>query len=99
HSLLLKLTNSCLLAQTIPLEWKKAQIYPIPKPDEWNWDINKTRPITLLECARKILFKVLTNRLSSALVKNPYILKENNYAALPGKSTQEPIHIINLLME
>ena len=94
-----ELTNQCLLTSKIPKNWKIAQIYPIPKPEEWNWKINKTHPITLLECPRKILFKVLTNRLNNILANNPYILDNNNFAALPGCSTQEPIHLLNILME
>ena len=83
----------------MPRSWLKAQIYPIPKPEFWNWNINKTRPITLLECGRKILFKVLTTRLNRILATNHYILGNNNFAALPGRSTQEPIHMLNLLLE
>ena len=43
--------------------------------------------------------KILTNRLSSKLVENYNILKDHNYAGLPEKSTHEPIHILNAIME
>ena len=43
--------------------------------------------------------KILTNRLSSILAKEDYILGENNFAALQGRSTLEPIHILNNVME
>ena len=43
--------------------------------------------------------KILTNRLSKILVLHDYILGENNFAALPEKSTIEPIHIINNVLE
>jgi Reverse transcriptase (RNA-dependent DNA polymerase) len=59
----------------------------------------KIRPITLLEIPRKVLMKILTNRLSLKLTGNYDILKDHNYAGLPGKSTQEPIHILNAIME
>ena len=70
----------------------KVQIFPILKPEEQKSNINKTRPITLLECPRKIMFKILNNQLSMILVKNIHILGFNNFAALLGKSTIEPLH-------
>ena len=82
----------------IPNDWKIAHIYPIPKPTEWHFDITKTRPITLLETVRKAFAKILNNRLSKIISKH-HILKGNNYAGLPGKSTQEPIKILNMIME
>ena len=94
-----KFYNECIKTELMPNKWSKAVIYPIPKPGEWNLDLNKTRPITLLECPRKLLIKILTNRLSKILVLHDYILGENNFAALPGKSTIEPIHIINNVLE
>src|SRR5579859_3393157 len=57
------------------------------------------RPITLLECPRKLLFKILTNRLTKILGKNRNILEDFNFAALPGSSTIEPINILNNLIE
>jgi hypothetical protein len=82
----------------IPNDWKIAHLYPIPKPNEWHFDITKTRPITLLETARKAFAKILNNRLTKIISRNN-ILKGNNYAGLPGKSTQDPIKILNMIME
>src|SRR5688572_12306102 len=65
---------------------------------EWECDINKTRPIVLLEIFRKIFSKIITRRLSQTLVTHK-ILKGNNYAGLLGGSTFEPIHTMNMLME
>ena len=45
------------------------------------------------------MFKILCNRLSKILSKHSFILGDNNYAALPGKSTLKPIHMLNLIME
>ena len=95
---LLKLYNGCIVAGITPTSWKYALLYPIPKPMEWECDINKTRPIVLLEIFRKIFSKVITKRLSHTLVSNK-ILKGNNHAGLPGGSTLEPIRILNMIME
>src|SRR5437588_11939034 len=83
----------------IPSSWFKAIIYSIPKPGDWNLNLNKTRPITLLECPRKLYMKILTNRLSNILTSFSHILGENNFVALQGKSTIKPIHILNNIME
>src|SRR3954454_1236996 len=91
--------NIILKTNLLPKKWSLAVIYPIPKPGNWNLNLNKTRPITLLECPRKLFMKVLTNRLSKILSNNKYVLGENNFAALPGKSTIEPIHILNNVIE
>src|ERR1044071_4896846 len=65
---------------------------------ELECDINKTRPIVLLEIFRKIFSKIITNRLSNVLTANK-VLKENNYAGLPSGSTLESIRSLNIIME
>ena len=94
-----KFYNEILHIEQIPMKWNEGVIYPIPKPGDWNLDLNKTRPITLLECPRKLLMKILTQRLSKILASNSDIMGEHNFAALPGKSTVEPIHILNNILE
>src|SRR5215216_1082484 len=65
---------------------------------KWECDITKTCSITLLETLRKAFVKVITNRLSKILAKY-HVLKGNNFAGLPGGSTEKPIKIINMLLE
>jgi len=59
-----ELAKMCFQQSVIPDEWKQAYIYPIPKPTEWQCDITKTRPLTLLDTMRKAVMKIMTNRLS-----------------------------------
>ena len=87
-----------IIVGDIPEDWKIAHVYPIPKPTEWHYDISKTRPITLLETVQKAYIKLLTNRLLKILQKHS-VLKGNNFAGLPDKSTENPIKLINLLIE
>ena len=98
QKLLLKLIQMIFVVGEIPMDWKSAFIYPIPKSTEWHYNISKTRPITLLETVRKAYVKILTNCLSKILQKHN-VLRGNNFAGLPGKSTDEPIKMINMLME
>jgi hypothetical protein len=88
----------CFELSDIPSEWKIAHVYPIPKPVDWDCDITKTHPITLLETTRKDFVKIITNRLSKILAKHN-VLRGNNYASLPGSSTKDPIKIMNMLIE
>ena len=91
--------NIIITQEYVPKFWRKAYIYPIPKPGGWKHNLNRTRPIALLDCTRKILSKIMTNRLTNVLINNPNILKEHNYAALPGRSTNEPCFILNNVLE
>jgi hypothetical protein len=96
---LLLLFNNIITNGIIPLEWKKATIYPIPKPKDWECKLNNTRPITLLETTRKVLIKIITKRLNSFLAKSN-ILQWNNRAGIIGESCFQPIqytqHVIEL---
>ena len=93
-----KLACLCLVLSDIPQQWKEATIYPIPKPIDWEYDLTKTRPITLLECARKAVVKLISTRLSLTLAHNK-VLKGHNHAGLPGSSTMAPLRIINSIVE
>src|SRR5215216_3801597 len=56
--LLWQLICMCFDIGDIPNEWKIAHIFPIPKPIAWEYDITKTRSITLLT-QRRLLLKFL----------------------------------------
>jgi ribonuclease HI len=92
------LFNRCFLSQHIPKQWKNSRIYPIPKKNSFDGDLNLTRPISLIEHIRKLYTKILTNRFNKVFSQHP-ILSPFNYVALPGNSTSIPIHILNNLIE
>ncbi|CAJ0906520.1 22466_t:CDS:2 [Entrophospora sp. SA101] len=50
--ILLSLFNRCISTSHIPSAWKHANVYPIPKPKEWHYQLTHTCPITLLECTQ-----------------------------------------------
>ncbi|CAJ0900770.1 1420_t:CDS:2 [Entrophospora sp. SA101] len=79
----------CMKIGDIPNQWREANVYPIPKQKEWECQIDNTRPITLLETLRKVLVKIITDRLSRIFARYD-ILKGNNFAGVPRGSTFEP---------
>jgi hypothetical protein len=93
-----RFAERCIRQGDVPKKWKISQIYPIPKESEWKYNLNNVRPIALLETFRKCTTKILTKRLSQVICKKN-ILKGPNFAGLPGNSTEEPVHIINSIME
>ena len=88
----------CLQTSTMPEAWNDAIVYPIPKPHEWQARLKNTRPITLLETARKALIKLLNNRLSVILADHN-VLKGGNFAGLPGGSCHPPIQILESIID
>ncbi|GBC05624.1 hypothetical protein RclHR1_06320002 [Rhizophagus clarus] len=92
------LFNLCLRTSSIPRDWKKALLFPIPKPKEWGSDINNTRPIILLETLRKCFIKILTARLHTVLSQR-HFLQPNNRAGLIGESTYQPLQHLHHAIE
>ena len=95
---IMKLFNLIVTFSKTPKEWKRANIIPIPKATDWGMDIDKTRPITLLETLRKIFTKILTNRIEE-ICRKLDVLKGNNCSVLKGTSTHCPINIIKNVLE
>src|SRR6266508_2231875 len=91
------LVKATLTLNDIPDQWKEAYLYPIPKPKEWHYDVNNTRPITLLDTIHKAVVKLMTNRLIKIFTQNK-ILRGYNFAALPHSSTFEPLRIIDNIL-
>ncbi|GES97032.1 reverse transcriptase family protein [Rhizophagus clarus] len=88
----------CMDLNDIPGEWKKATIYPIPKPKPFFANLTNTRLIILLETPQKAFINLLNRRLSRIL-KNNNVLKGNQFTALPGNSIFEPIRMINEIIQ
>src|SRR5271163_4663737 len=73
-------------------------MYPImKKKGVWSGQIEHTRPILLLECARKMAMKVLNNRIRS-ICETEDILQGLNFCSLTKDSTSELINMIRNAM-
>src|SRR6266496_3170862 len=87
-----------ILLKKMPSAWKKTNTILIPKPKNWNKNIDITRPIVLIETARKLFTKILTNRLEVAY-RQHNILRGNNCSVLKGTSTHILINILTNIIE
>ena len=70
---------------------------PYKKKPQYNGDLTSTRPITLIDHTRKILTKILTERLSNILLKLDILAPQNN-VAFPFSSTMIPIQQLDHIM-
>ena len=77
-----EIVTLCFASSHIPSEWKEATIYPIPKPQEWHCYLKNTRPITLLDTARKLMTRIMNKRLANILSQHK-VMQGNNHAGLP----------------
>ena len=82
----------------ILVTWKTLNIFMILKPNKYNYNIRNTRPIALLDSFRKVVTKIMENRLSALLFKYN-ILRGLNYCDLKGELTEPPIHLVNSVIE
>lgn len=83
--------NKCLDTGHFPKIWKRAKIIPIIKPGkERSVEVNKYRPISLLNVAGKVLEKLFINRIMYFLYSND-LLHDNQYGFRPQTSTVDAI--------
>ncbi|KAG9301420.1 hypothetical protein G9A89_018092 [Geosiphon pyriformis] len=97
-NMLLVLLNSCLSEESVPGPWREAWVLMIPKPYKWEGVLTNTCPIALIETARKILSKILSDRISSACSTHD-VLCGDNFSVLKGTTTQSPIFAVGLVVE
>jgi hypothetical protein len=88
----------CIQEGDIPTKWKLSQLYPIPKGEDWNYNLSNVRPIVLIETFRKTVVRILTHRLDKILAEHK-ILEGPNFAGLSGDSITSPVHIMNNIIE
>ena len=77
--------NKCLKEGVFPVRWKKAKIVPIVNPGkEGSNEVDKFRPISLLNTRGKVLEKLLINRINHHVYSIGY-MNEIQYGFRPQK--------------
>ncbi|KAG9297346.1 hypothetical protein G9A89_004008 [Geosiphon pyriformis] len=85
-------------AAGLSVHWKEAWVSMISKPYDWDGVLSNTQPIVLIKMARKILSKVLSDRISFACSRFD-VFCGNNFSVLKGTSTQSPISVVGSIVE
>jgi len=94
---LLALVNEVLRIGDMPRSWLQHDISPIPKPG-WGGDINRTRPISLVEVLRKVVEKVLNTRLA-AILESKKVLLGDNAGFMPRSGLDELLWMLRGILD
>ena len=84
---LLAVVNEVIQLSDMPSSWLQHDICPIPKKG-WNGDINRTRPIALVEVLRKVVEKVINTRLA-VILESRGVLHGGNAGFMPKSGLDE----------
>lgn len=80
--------DKCVQERHIPSTWKRSQLVLIKKTDKPAREPSSYRPLGLLDCAGKLLEKIIDNRLRDFLETDAINgLSENQYGFRRGRST------------
>ena len=82
----------------VPTNEKIAKMINLPKIMEWAGQRSYLRPITLLETFRKIISKIMNDRITGTIDTNN-ILKGFNYGFRTGQSTTEALLMIRSIID
>lgn len=93
RALLLTLFNCCLRFSVVPQGWLEHTIIPIPKGKSTG-DFNQTRPISLLDPARKLLEQIINRRIRLGLLAHPDTLTGGNFGFVPGDGIEGALAIV-----
>lgn len=92
------LFNICIQKGTTPLKWIRSELILLPKPKDWEENLQLTQSIILLETLQKVYTKLLTNRLTFA-IQTFQLLSPLNWAGLLGEWTFFLIQMFHNLIE
>ncbi|XP_038106909.1 uncharacterized protein LOC119766433 [Culex quinquefasciatus] len=90
---LLKLFNTLVEQNVIPHEWRQVRVVAIQKPGKPASDHNSYRPISLLSCLRKLLEKMILDRLEPWMERE-HMLSDTQYGFRRGKGTSDCLALL-----
>jgi ribonuclease HI len=90
---LLKFYNYCLRNGVVPEGWYKTKVIPILKPNKNPEEAKSYRPISLLACTRKVLERMMVNRLDY-WVEEKKLISASQFGFRKGKSTTDCLALL-----
>ena len=92
------LFNSFLKKRRVPDAMNAAILRLLPKTDQGLTDLDKTRPIALMETLGKLYERVMITRLTSTIEKHS-LLETSQYGAVSGGGCTAPLKVLNDVMD
>jgi exonuclease III/ribonuclease HI len=96
--ILLEILNISITNQIVPTNDQLAKIILLPKIRHWDGQLEKTRPITLLESTLKLYTGIITKRLTSKIDEKD-LLKGNNFGFRTGRSTTDALLLLRACVD
>jgi hypothetical protein len=90
--------NIAVSYQVYPTKITEGLMVMFPKIDNWNGQLDKLRPITLLNTLHKLFEKIMNDRLCNTLYDHE-ILKGPNFGFQAGQGTGDPLFIMSNLLD
>lgn len=91
---LLNLYNKLLEQNVVPDEWRQVKVIAIQKPGKPASDHNSYRPIAMISCIRKLLEKMILNRLDKWVEDNS-LLSDTQFGFRRGKGTNDCLALLS----
>ena len=95
---LVSIINRSLETGQVEKEINRALMRPLPKSEEGLADLNKTRPIALMETILKLIEKILFDRITTILTEQGMIRKEQ-HGGIANRSGSAPIRTLTETIE
>lgn len=92
--ILLQLLNNILLTGEIPRTWTEVVLIPILKPGKSPGTYESYRPISLLNCIRKIFCRILQRRIDY-FCESTNLFPASQFAFRRGRGTQDALTAFN----
>lgn len=90
---LLSLFNNFIIENVCPDEWREVKVIGILKPSKDPSSEDSYRPICLLPCPRKLLEKMILNRLEP-LIEKSGVLSKTQYGFRRGRGTRDCLALL-----
>lgn len=95
---LVHMFNTFLQERRIPDTMNTALLRLLPKTDEGLSNLDKTRPIALMETICKLYERVIITRVTKAIEEHN-IIDPSQYGAIPKAGTAPPLRVLTEVME